>query len=88
MTALGGRILDTSAIVDVATGVSVYARALRATALGEGMTLSVPAAALAAAWAADGPLGRLFLDQLLDVPVVVVDPLDRPCRVPELGHRI
>jgi hypothetical protein len=51
---------------------------LRATALGEGMTLSVPAAALAAAWAAAGPLGRLFLDQLLDVPVVVVDPLDGP----------
>jgi hypothetical protein len=76
--AFGGRILDTSAILNVATGASVYGRALRDTALGEGMTLSVPAAALAAAWAAAGPLGRLFLDQLLDVPVVVVDPLDGP----------
>ena len=38
----------------------------------------MPAAALAAAWAATGPLGRLSLDLLLEVPVVVVDPLDEP----------
>src|SRR5918994_5078799 len=76
--AFGGRILDTSALLDVATGATVYARSLVDTATQAGLTLSVPAAALAAAWAATGPLGRLSLDLLLEVPVVVVDPLDEP----------
>lgn len=49
-------------------GATVYARDLVDTATQAGLTLSVPAAALAAAWAATGPFGRLSLDLLLAGP--------------------
>lgn len=74
--AFGGRVLDASAIAALATGSSVYARAMRQTAVAEGITLVVPAAAYAAAWTSSAPLGRMLLDGFLDLPVVVVDPLD------------
>jgi hypothetical protein len=64
--AFGGRVLDASAIAALATGSSVFARAMRQTAVAEGITLVVPAAAYAAAWTSSAPLGRML----------VVDPLD------------
>lgn len=73
---IGGRVLDTSAILDAATGRSVYARALIRTAVEHGLVLSVPAGALTAAWAGSPVEGRPFLDLVLDLPVVVVDQLD------------
>ena len=78
LPAFGGRILDDTAILDIAAGTTIYARAVTETALQAGLTLAVPSAALAAAWAAAAPAGRLFIDDLLDLPVVVVDPLDAP----------
>lgn len=71
-----GRVLDTTALLDVAVGATIYTRDLVDTATDAGLTLAVPSAALAAAWAVAAPLGRLFLDELADRSVVVVDPLD------------
>jgi hypothetical protein len=75
-TASGGRVLDTTALLHIATGTTPYARELVDTAITAGLTLAVPSAALAAAWAAAAPAGRLFIDDLLDRSPVVVDPLD------------
>ena len=47
-----GLVLDTNAISVVALGAIIYTRALRETAVGGGITLAVPAAGYAAAWAA------------------------------------
>jgi hypothetical protein len=74
--AFGGRILDAGAVLDHAIGATAYGPAVRDAALREGITLAVPAAALAAAWSRAAPFGRLLLDGLLDLPVIVVDPLD------------
>jgi hypothetical protein len=60
----------------LAVGSTVYARALRQTTVSEGITLAVPAAACAIAWTRSTPAGRWFLDNLLDLSVIVVDPLD------------
>ena len=73
---IGGRVLDTSALVDAATGKSIYARALIRTAVDQGIVLAVPATALMAAWAALPPSGRPFLGLLPELPVAVVDHLD------------
>lgn len=75
-TAFGGRILDTSAILAVASGSSVYAQSLLTTAVDAGVTLALPAAAFAAAWGTSSPAGRMFMDLMLDLPVAVIDPLD------------
>jgi hypothetical protein len=71
-----GLVLDAGAVRALAVGSTVYARALRQTTVAEGITLAVPVAAYAAAWANSTPPGRWFLDNLLDLSVVVVDPLD------------
>jgi hypothetical protein len=78
VAALSGRVLDTTAILYLATGTTLDGRAFVRAAVARGATLAVPAAALAAAWALSAPAGRLFLDILLDLSVVVVDPLDTP----------
>lgn len=73
---IGGRVLDTSALVDFATGKSVYSQALVWVAVEQGIVLAVPAAALMAAWASLPPSDPDPLDVLLGLPVTVVDPLD------------
>ena len=73
---IGGSVLDTSALVDAATGRSIYARALIRTAVEVGVVLAVPAAALMQAYASVPAGGRPFLDLLLDLPVAVFEPLD------------
>jgi hypothetical protein len=73
-----GLVLDAGAVRALAVGSTVYARALRQTTVTEGITLAVPAAAYAVAWAGSTPAGRWFLDNLLDLSVIVVDPLDAP----------
>lgn len=73
---IGGRVLDTSALVDFASGKSVYTQALVWVAVEQGIVLAVPAAALMAAWAALPPSDPDPLDVLLGLPVTVVDPLD------------
>ena len=71
-----GLVLDAGTIHALAVGSTVYARALRQTTVSEGITLAVPAAACAIAWTRSTPAGRWFLDNLLDLSVIVVDPLD------------
>lgn len=73
---IGGRVLDTSALEDFATGKSVYTQALVWVALEQGIVLAIPAAALMAAWAVLPPSDPDPLDVLLGLPVTVVDPLD------------
>jgi hypothetical protein len=58
---------DTGAVVALATGSTLHARDLLQTAVAEGITLAVPAAAYAAAWASSAPLGRMLLDGFLDL---------------------
>jgi hypothetical protein len=71
-----GLVCDTGAIGALATGSTLHARDLLQTAVAEGITLAVPAAAYATAWAGSAPLSRMLLDSFLDLAVVVVDPLD------------
>lgn len=73
-----GLVCDTGAITALATGSTDHARELRQTAVAEGITLAVPAAAYALAWAGSAPVSRMLLDIFLDLAVVVVDPLDAP----------
>ena len=75
---IGGRVLDTSALADAATGKTIYARALIRTAVEHGIVLAVPTAALMAAWASVPAGDQPFLAMLLDLPVTVVDVLDAP----------
>jgi predicted nucleic acid-binding protein len=82
---IGGRVLDTSALLAFARGSSIYAAAAIWTAVEESIVLIVPSTAVAAAWAAAEH--RLVLDVLLQLPVTVIDALDetRARAVGELG---
>lgn len=84
---IGGRVLDTSALLAFARGTSIYAVAAVWTAVEESIVLIVPSAAVAAAWAELADEHRLVLDVLLQLPVTVVDALDetRARAVGELG---
>lgn len=72
---VGGRILDVGALTQIATGRSVYARALIASALDRGQALIVSTVALAAARATAGTGGRAQLHVLLDLAPIVPVPL-------------
>ena len=75
---LTGKVLDTSAILDIAARRSLYGQALVDTALRDGSLLSVPAAALMEAWAGVDPTiaGQAPLVLLRALPVVMVEHLD------------
>lgn len=70
------RVLDTAAILDIASGRSQYGQAMVAFALQAGMTLVVPAAALAESWALVDEEGYPFLEALRELAIVWVEPLD------------
>lgn len=72
---IGGRVLDTSALIDAATGGTIYTRAFVQTAVEVGLVLAVPATALQDAWAALPQDARPFLELILDMPVTVVEAL-------------
>ena len=72
MTAVGGRILDSSAILAFVAG-KPYSSAIVWHAVDQGVVLAVPAAALAEAWAQTSPKDYDVLRVLLSLPVVVVD---------------
>lgn len=74
MTAVGGRILDSSAIVAFVAG-APYPSAVVWHAVEQGVVLAVPAAALVEAWAQVPPQDHDVLEVLLALPVVVVDDL-------------
>jgi hypothetical protein len=73
---IGGKVLDPAAVLDIATGRSLYGRAVVDVALQSGIVLAVPAAALMEAWAGAPPAGRPLLARLRTLPVVVLEPLD------------
>jgi hypothetical protein len=72
---IGGRVLDSTALLDIADGSTVYGRALLDFAAQAGVVLAVPAAALTEAWAQASPAGQPFLELLMASPVVVGDDL-------------
>lgn len=72
---MSGRVLTSSAIVDIATNRSVYGRAFLVAAVELGQTLPTPSTALLQAWAVVPPQARALLDLLLDAPAVIVEDL-------------
>jgi hypothetical protein len=72
VTAVGGRILDSSAILGFVAG-KPYSSAIVWHAVDQGVVLAVPAAALAEAWQQTSPKDYDVLRVLLSLPVVVVD---------------
>lgn len=72
---MSGRVLTSSAIVDIATDRSVYGRAFLVAAVELGMTFPTPSTALLQAWAAVPPQARALLELFLDAPAVVVEDL-------------
>ena len=68
---VGGRILDVGALVQLATGGSIYARALMASAASRGQALVVSTAALMAARAVSDAGARAQLHVLLDLGPIV-----------------
>jgi len=74
--AVGGRVLDAGALVDLVEQRSIYTDALLTLALRTGIVLAVATTAAAAARAAVSTTGRARLHVLPDLPVCVVDLLD------------
>ena len=72
---MSGRVLTSSAIVDIATDRSVYGRAFLVAAVELGMTFATPSTALLQAWAVVPPPARALLELFLDAPAVVVEDL-------------
>ena len=84
---IGGRVLDTSALLAFARGTSLYASAAVWTAVEESIVLIVPSTAAAAAWTELAEEYHPVLDVLLQLPVTVSDALDgrRARAVGQLG---
>lgn len=84
---IGGRVLDTSALLAFARGTSIYASAAVWTAVEESIALVVPSTAVAAAWTELAGEYHPVLDVLLQLPVTVIDALDerRARTVGQLG---
>lgn len=76
LTALGGRVLDATAIHDIAIGRTVYGAAFLAAANQVGVALAIPATALQEAWAIAQVEDHPFLDLLTALPLAVLEPLD------------
>jgi hypothetical protein len=72
---VSGRVLTSSAIVDIATDRSIYGRAFLVAAVELGMIFLTPSTALLQAWAAVPPQARALLELFLDAPAVVVEDL-------------
>jgi hypothetical protein len=71
MTAVGGRILDSSAILAFVAG-APYPSAVVWHAVKQNVVLAIPSAALSEAWACARPEDHDVLEVLLGLPVVVV----------------
>lgn len=71
---IGGRVLDATAISDIAIGRTIYGAAFLAAANDLGIALAVPAAALQDAWAAAAEEDYPFLELLTGLPLAVVVP--------------
>ncbi|MGH3753353.1 MAG: hypothetical protein ACRDRP_11755 [Pseudonocardiaceae bacterium] len=73
---IGGRVLDTSALLAFATETSVYCSALVWTAVRESIVLAIPSTAVAAAWTDLADKHHPVFEALLSLDVTVIDPLD------------
>lgn len=71
MSAIGGRILDSSAILAFVAG-APYPSAVVWHAVEQNVVLAIPSAALSEAWAYARPEDHDVLEVLLGLPVVVV----------------
>jgi hypothetical protein len=71
VTAIGGRILDSSAILAFVAG-APYPSAVVWHAVEQNVVLAIPSAALSEAWAHTRPEDHDVLEVLLGLPVVVV----------------
>jgi hypothetical protein len=69
---IGGRVLDATAVLDLATGTSIYGQALLSIAAEQAIPLAIPAVALQAAWQRAPVQGRPWLELLPELPTVVV----------------
>lgn len=76
--AVGGRVLDVPALVDLADRRSFYGAALLDVAQRTGVVLALPATGIAAAGAQLGDTGRGRLHVLAELWVTVIDPLTGP----------
>lgn len=84
---IGGRILDTSALEHIATGRSIYARALVWAAVEQNTVLVVPTTTLTTAWARIPIQDHPVLEVLPGLPNTVLDILNGPLsRPPVLGY--
>jgi len=72
---IGGRVLDTSAILQFASNSSIYMQSAVWVALEESLVLAVPATSLAEAWARADAGDHDALEVLLGLPITVIDPL-------------
>jgi hypothetical protein len=73
---IGGRVLDTSAVVQFASNTSIYMQSAVWVALEESLVLAIPATSLTEAWARADPADHDALEVLLGLPVTVIDPLN------------
>lgn len=73
---IGGRVLDSTALVAFATGRPVYVRALVWAAVEANIILAVPSAALSRAWSMLEAEHHAALGVLLGLPITVIDQLD------------
>lgn len=77
-----GKVLDTSAVLDISTGASIYGQTLLRISNQLGMTLAIPMVTYSSAWqVSTGDQERLWLDLLVDddaEPSIVLLPLDAP----------
>lgn len=73
---IGGVVLDTTAVLDVTSGATIYGQAFVAAAAARGVVLLIPSTCLSQAWAALSTVDLPLLELLLELPVVVVDDLD------------
>ncbi|GAA3122302.1 hypothetical protein GCM10010466_11510 [Planomonospora alba] len=70
---LPGRVLDVSALIDIAVAKTKYARAVTATCLSSGGGICVPATALAAVYSIAPLSTQVELFELISTPGVTVD---------------
>ncbi|GAA2165232.1 hypothetical protein [Actinomadura napierensis] len=71
-----GHVVDTTALLDLATGKTIYVRARLRASIATHATIVIPAAALARAWQTVPDHGRAVLERLPAMQVVHIDDLD------------
>ncbi|RFS83715.1 hypothetical protein BZB76_5708 [Actinomadura pelletieri DSM 43383] len=71
-----GHVFDATALLDLATGKTIYVRARLRASIAQHATIVIPATALARAWQIVPDHGRTVLERLPRMQVVHVDDLD------------